>query len=437
MRLPPRTATTRAMPALTSAQRLRSVLSGTVGNLVEWYDWYAYTFLSLYFAPVFFPSGDPVAQQLSTAVVFAVGFVARPIGGWWLGRLSDARGRKAGLVASILLMGAGSLLIALTPGADRIGIAAPILLVFARLLQGLSVGGEFGASAAYLAEIASTRHRGFWASFQYVTLVGGQLIALAVLLLLQAVLSEAQISAWGWRVPFGLGAVLALSGLWLRRAAAESPVYEAGDPALRAKTAPMLRRPGALIAVAALSAGGTVSFYAFTTYMQKYLVNGGHWTKAAATQVSAVALLLYVIALPLLGALSDRVGRLTMVLAAGALGLVLTVPLMTAIGDARSFTGALLPLLAALAIQGLFSSVSGLVKAEFFGAGVRASGVALGHSLGVALFGGTTETVALWLDKHGHHGWFPVYVSAAFAMLLAVGLASAARIRAGRIEQVA
>lgn len=425
------------MPALTTAQRLRSIASGSVGNLVEWYDWYAYTFLSLYFAPVFFPKGDPLAQQLDTAAIFAVGFLARPVGGWWLGRLSDRRGRKAGLVASIVLMGAGSLMIAIMPGADRIGVAAPVLLVLARLLQGLSVGGEFGASAAYLSEIASERHRGFWASFQYVTLVGGQLAALAVLLLLQAALPEHDIAAWGWRVPFGVGAVLAISGLWLRRSALESPVYEATAPETRGRIADIVRRPAALAAVTALSAGGTISFYAFTTYMQKFLVNGGHWTKAAASGVSAVALVIYALSLPLLGALSDRIGRLRMVIASGALGLILTVPLMRAIGEARGFADALFPLLAALGVQGLFSSVGGLVKAELFAAPTRATGVALGHSVGVALFGGTTEFAALWFAKHGHPGWFAVYVSAGFGLLLAVGLAFAGRIRAGRIEVVA
>ena len=424
------------MPALTTAQRLRSIASGSIGNLVEWYDWYAYTFLSLYFAPVFFPSGDPVAQQLNTAAIFAVGFLARPLGGWWLGRLSDRRGRKAGLVASIVLMGAGSLLIALTPGAARIGLGAPVLLVCARLLQGLSVGGEFGASAAYLSEIASERHRGFWASFQYVTLVGGQLAALAVLLLLQATLTEVEIAAWGWRVPFALGALLAVSGLWLRRSALESPVYEATDPARRGHVGDIILRPAALIAVGALSAGGTVSFYAFTTYMQKFLVNGSHWTKAAASEISAIALVIYALALPLLGALSDRVGRLAMVLASGTLGLLLTIPLMAAIGASDSFAQALLPLLAALGIQGLFSSVGGLLKAELFGAGARATGVALGHSVGVALFGGTTEYIALWLTKHGHAERFSWYVSAGFGLLLAVGLAFAGRIRRGRIEAV-
>src|SRR5262245_31899453 len=192
----------------TPGRRLRSIFSGSVGNLVEWYDWYAYSAFAIYFAPHFFPKGNPTAQLLDTAAVFAVGFLMRPVGGWLMGQYADRHGRKAALMLSVLLMCAGSLLIALAPGYERIGLAAPALLVFARLLQGLSVGGEYGTSATYLSEMADARHRGFWSSFQYVTLVMGQLLALALLVLLQrALLSEQQLHDWGWRIPFVIGAL--------------------------------------------------------------------------------------------------------------------------------------------------------------------------------------------------------------------------------------
>lgn len=200
-----------AAETMTPARRLRSILGGAAGNLVEWYDWYAYAAFSLYFAEVFFPGGDRTSQLLKTAAIFAVGFLMRPLGGWLLGRYADRHGRKRALMLSVLMMCAGSLLIAVTPGHDRIGVAAPVLLVLARLLQGLSVGGEYGASATYLSEVASSRHRGFWSSFQYVTLVMGHLLALAVLILLQRVfLDDAQLHAWGWRIPFAIGALAAL-----------------------------------------------------------------------------------------------------------------------------------------------------------------------------------------------------------------------------------
>ena len=169
---------------MTPLQRLRSIFSGSIGNLVEWYDWYVYTAFALYFAPAFFPDGDQTAQLLNTAAIFAVGFLMRPLGGWLLGEYADRHGRKAALVLSVLMMCAGSLLIAVTPGHAQIGVAAPVQLLVARLLQGLSVGGEYGASATYLSEMASREHRGFWSSFQYVTLIMGQLLALAVLCLL-------------------------------------------------------------------------------------------------------------------------------------------------------------------------------------------------------------------------------------------------------------
>jgi MHS family alpha-ketoglutarate permease-like MFS transporter len=422
---------------LTTAQRLRSILAGSVGNLVEWYDWYAYTVLALYFAPVFFPKGDAIAQQLDAAAIFAVGTLARPLGGLWLGRLSDRKGRKAGLLVSILLMCAGSLVIALTPGANRIGVAAPVILVLARLCQGLSVGGEFGASATYMSEIASAKNRGFWASFQYCTLAGGQILALGVLLLLQHFLTEAELAAWGWRIPFVLGAVLALVGMVVRRAALETPVFEAMtvEPR-RAWGAALLADPAALLTVIGITAGGTIGFYSFTTYMQKYLATSGHWSKPAASGIVAVALLLYVLMQPLFGALSDRIGRLNMLLICGVLGVVFTVPLMAAIGAGTTRAGVLWPLMGALALISFVTSISGLVKAELFSAPERATGVAIGHSIGVALFGGTTEWIALWFKSIDHGPWFAWYVSAGFAALLLVAITQRARIRRGRIEAV-
>ena len=200
------------MPTMKTSQRLRSIFSGALGNLVEWYDWYVYAAFSLYFAKAFFPQGDRTAQLLNTAAVFAVGFLMRPIGGWVMGLWADRHGRKSALMFSVTLMCAGSLLIALTPGYASIGIAAPALLIVARLLQGLSVGGEYGTSATYLSEMATREHRGFWSSFQYVTLILGQLLALAVLIVLQQVLSEPTSSSqWGWRIPFLIGALCAIT----------------------------------------------------------------------------------------------------------------------------------------------------------------------------------------------------------------------------------
>ena len=196
----------------TTVSRLRSIVSGSIGNLVEWYDWYAYSAFALYFAPVFFPKGSPTAQLLNTAAIFAVGFLMRPLGAWLLGAYADRHGRRAALLRSVQLMAGGSLLIAAAPGYAVIGMAAPALLLVARLIQGISVGGEYGTSATYLSEMAGARHRGFWSSFQYLTLMGGQLLALIVQLGLQRILTADQLGEGGWRIPFVIGAFAAMGG---------------------------------------------------------------------------------------------------------------------------------------------------------------------------------------------------------------------------------
>lgn len=239
--------------------RIKSIVGGSIGNLVEWYDWYVYAAFSLYFAKTFFPNGDETAQLLNTAGVFALGFVVRPIGGWIMGIYADRRGRKAALTLSVLAMCFGSLIVAFTPGYATIGVYAPVLLVSARLLQGLSIGGEYGCSATYLSEMATADRRGFYSSFQYVTLIGGQLIALTVLILLQQVfLTEAQISDWGWRIPFIIGALCAVVAVYLRRNIEETSAFKAKkteQPPVNL-LAELLRHPRAVLTVVGLTMGG-------------------------------------------------------------------------------------------------------------------------------------------------------------------------------------
>src|SRR5204863_4350021 len=207
-------------------RRLKAIFIGSIGNLVEWYDFYAYAAFALYFAGAFFPGTDPVVQQLNAAILFAIGFIVRPIGGWLFGHLADHYGRRNALMLSVLLMCFGSLMIAVTPTYRSIGVAAPALLGLARIIQGLSLGGEYGASATYLTEVADEKHRGFYSSFQYVTLIGGQLCAILVLLLLQQVfLTPAQLKAWGWRIPFVIGSALAISALAMRRNLHETDAF--------------------------------------------------------------------------------------------------------------------------------------------------------------------------------------------------------------------
>ncbi|CAN5917140.1 MFS transporter [soil metagenome] len=406
-------------------RRLTSILGGSVGNLVEWYDWYVYSAFSLYFAKVFFPPASQTAQLLNAAAVFAVGFLMRPVGGWVMGRYADRHGRRAALSVSVLLMCFGSLMIAVTPGYASIGVFAPALLVLARLLQGVSVGGEYGASATYLSEMAGQRLRGFWSSFQYVTLVSGQLIALVVLLVLQRQLGTATLEAWGWRIPFAIGAVLAVAALWIRRGIEETPAFRASvagseTTAARARIRELLQYPRQIATVVGLTAGGTVAFYTFTTYAQKFLVNTGGWSKTDASRISALTLLVFMLIQPLVGFISDKVGRKPVLITFGIVGTLGTVPLMTALAATRSETNAFLLLVAALIAVSGYTAINAVVKAELFPTQIRALGVALPYAVTVALFGGTAEYIALWAKNAGHEAWYFWYVTVCVAMSLVV-----------------
>ncbi|PYD71187.1 alpha-ketoglutarate transporter [Komagataeibacter swingsii] len=407
--------------ALTTAQRIRSIIAGSSGNLIEYFDWYVYAAFSMYFAHAFFPRGNQTTELLRSAAVFAIGFLMRPVGGWLMGLMADRHGRRAALSVSIIAMCAGSLAIAACPTYDRIGVAAPCVLLFARLLQGLSLGGEYGASATYLSEIAPPAQRGFYASFQYVTLVMGQLLALVVLLVLQFVLlSPAQLGAWGWRIPFCIGALLALSILWFRRGMAESEQFSTAshDHAAHGGLRVLLRHPREVLGVCGLTLGGTVAFYTFTIYMQKYLVNTAGLSKEQSTLVSTASLVMFAMVQPAFGALSDRVGRRRLLLSFGIVGCLATVPLMQALSSVHSPLAAFGLVTAALVGISGYTSINAVVKAELFPTRIRALGVALPYALTVSVFGGTAEYVALWFKQIGHEGLFYWYVTGCIACSL-------------------
>jgi len=407
-----------------SRHRLKSIIGGSVGNLVEWYDWYVYSAFALYFAKAFFPPANQTAQLLNAAAVFAVGFLMRPVGGWLMGRYADKHGRRAALSASVLLMSVGSLFIAITPSYESIGVVAPVMLVFARLLQGLSVGGEYGASATYLSEMAGKKLRGFYSSFQYVTLISGQLLALAVLLVLQRILGTAALEAWGWRIPFAIGAALAVVALWLRRSLEETPSFRAAaaepSAASREPLRELLRHPRAIATVVGLTAGGTVAFYTFTTYAQKFLVNTTGWSKADASRISALTLLVFMMIQPLVGYISDRIGRRPVLITFGVLGTLGTVPVLTALATATTEGRAFALLLCALLAISGYTAINAVVKAELFPTEIRALGVGLPYAVTVSLFGGTAEYLALWLKSIGHESWYYWYVTGCIAMSLVV-----------------
>lgn len=407
--------------SLTMGQRIKSIIGGSLGNLVEWYDWYVYTAFSLYFASSFFPKGDQTAQLLNTAGIFAIGFLMRPIGGWIMGSYADRRGRKAALTLSVLLMSVGSLLIGVTPGYKQIGVWAPVLLVFARIIQGLSVGGEYGTSATYLSEIATHQHRGFYSSFQYVTLIMGQLLALGLLILLQQVfLTDKQLHSWGWRIPFFVGALLAVTVMYLRRNLYESVAVADADKKLKGTLKALLEHPKAVATVIGLTIGGTVAFYTFTTYMQKFLVNTAGFSKSMATLISTVTLAGFMLLQPVFGALSDRIGRKPLLIAFGILGTICTIPIMLALGNTKDAWVAFALIMGALIIVSGYTSINAVVKAELFPAGVRALGVGFPYAIAVSIFGGTAEYIALWFKQAGHQNWFYWYVSSCILLSLIV-----------------
>ena len=404
-------------------RRIRAIFVGSIGNLVEWYDFYAYAAFALYFAGSFFPGTDPVVQQLNAAVLFAVGFIVRPIGGWLFGRMADHYGRRRALMLSVLLMCFGSLLIAVTPTYASIGMMAPAMLGFARIVQGLSLGGEYGASATYLSEVAGEKHRGFYSSFQYVTLIGGQLCAILVLLLLQQVfLTPAQLRAWGWRIPFAVGALLALTALAMRRNLHETEEFVAAKsttttkPSLRV----LMQYPREVLLVVGLTMGGTTAFYTYTTYMQKFLKLSVGLTDMQTTIVTGGSLLFALALQPTYGALSDRIGRKPLLIWFGVMGTLLTIPLLDALQVTKSGLIAFVLICGAWLIVAGYTSINAVVKAELFPTHIRAMGVALPYAVTVSIFGGTAESIALWFKSIGHERWFYYYLTAVIAVSLLV-----------------
>lgn len=407
-----------------SGSHIRAIVSGSVGNLVEWYDWYAYAAFSLYFAPVFFPGKDATANLLQTAGIFAVGFLMRPIGGWLFGSLADRKGRKWAMTLSVLVMSLGSLMIAVTPSYEQIGIMAPLLLLLARLLQGLSVGGEYGTAATYLSEMAGKGKRGFYSSFQYVTLIGGQLVALGIQLVLQHLfLTNEQMHSWGWRIPFFIGAALSLIAFYLRRNMEETEAFEKSKHASNEQKGTLrelLHHPRAVTTVVGLTMGGTLAFYTYTTYMQKFLVNTVHLSKMESTQLTFLSLLIYALLQPFFGALSDKIGRRPLLIGFGVLGTVLTVPILTTLSHTTDKLDIFLLMLLPLLIVSGYTSINAVVKAELFPAKIRALGVGFPYSVTVALFGGTAEYLALWFKNSGNETGYYWYTTACIFVSLLV-----------------
>ena len=423
--------------SIDTVKRVKAILIGSIGNLIEWYDVYAYSAFALYFAPSFFPASDPVAQQLSAAIVFAAAFIVRPLGGILFGWCADRYGRRKSLMFSVMLMCFGSLLIAVSPTYQQIGVGATLILITARLLQGLSQGGEYGASATYLAEMAHPSRRGFYSGVWYTTLIGGQLAAVLLLLILQKVfLSTEELKEWGWRIPFVIGAVLSLYALVMRKDLHETEHYQQArkEKPTQSLLQSLMQHRRELFLVVGLTIGGTSAFYTYTTYMQKFLKLSVGLDEVQVTTIVVGYLVLALIMQPLYGALSDRVGRKPLLIWFGVMGTVCTYPLLTALSQTTNPWVAFGLISAAWLIVSGYTSITGIIKAELFPTSIRALGVGVPYALTVSIFGGTVDSVALGFKQAGHEQWFYWYATACIFISLLVYLGMRDTLTQSRME---
>ncbi|MFC4115605.1 MFS transporter [Nonomuraea zeae] len=396
--------------------RVRQLMAASIGNVVEWYDWYAYTFLAIYFSAQVFPKSadNDLVPLLSTFAVFAVGFFMRPLGGLLVGAFADRYGRKAAMTFTIVLMGAGSLLVGLTPTYEAVGVLAPIILTLARLIQGLSVGGEFAAATTFLVESAPPGRRGLFSSFQYVSTTIGQLLASGLAALLASALLEPDMNSYGWRIPFIVGAVISLVGLWIRKGADETSAV--AEEIKRGETERpkmfdfLIHYPKSALTIVGITIAGTVAYYTWTSFLPTYAQLTVNFDKADSLKVGTISLFFFMILQPLLGMLSDRVGRRPLLIAFGLGFMILPVPLLGLLTD--SFASLLVVQLVGMVFLGCFTSISAAVNSELFPTKVRAAGAGFPYSLTVALFGGTAPLIGTALQDAKNPGLFPWYMSA-------------------------
>ena len=413
------------IPSPASARRnaIRGLIGACAGNLVEWFDFFVYAYTAIYFASAFFPAGDQTTQLLATAGVFAVGFFMRPVGGWLFGWIADTRGRKISMMIAVTMMCVGSLMIASLPTYQTIGVFAPIALLAARLLQGLSVGAEYGTGATYISEVSTPGRRGFYGSFQYFTIIAGQLLALLTVTALQTFMTPADLKSWGWRIPFFMGAVGAIVVAYLRRAMTETGDAKEMHRKEAGSLSGLLPHWRSVLLVLAFTAGGSLYFYTFSTYMQKFLVVSAGMKAETVSFVMTAALVCFMLFQPILGLLSDRLGVKTHMLLFTGGATVLVVPILYAIKSTTDPFMAFLLVVSGLLIASFYTPVSGLVKADMFPPSVRCLGVGFPYAVANAMFGGTAEYVALTLRSAGVETYYFFYVAALAGIAFIASLA--------------
>jgi MFS transporter, MHS family, alpha-ketoglutarate permease len=395
--------------------RVRQLMAASIGNTVEWFDWYAYSFLTVYFAAQIFPKTDnPLLPVLNAFAVFAVGFFMRPLGGLLVGAFADRFGRKRAMTFTIILMGAGSLLLAVTPTYETAGVLAPIILVLPGLGEELSAGGASPPATTFLVESAPHGRRGLFSSFQYVSTTLGQLLASGLAALLAVLLLESDMNSWGWRIPFVVGAVLSLVGLWIRKGADETSAVAAEIKEGKAERPRMfeflVRYPSKAALIVGITLAGTVAYYTWTTFLPTYAQFSVKFDKADSLTVGTIALVFFMVLQPLLGMLSDRVGRRPMLITFGVAFTILPVPLLGMLSN--SFASLLIIQCVGMVFLGCFTSISAAVNSELFPTRVRAAGAGFPYSLTVAIFGGTAPLIGTALKDAGNMDLFPWYMSA-------------------------
>ncbi len=400
------------MQELTRAKKIRSIVAASSGNLVEWFDFYIYAFTATYFAHTFSTSDNPIVQQINAFGVFAAGFFMRPIGSWLFGSLADKVGRKKSMVVSVVLMALGSFMIAALPSKDVVGDFAIILLLLARLIQGLSVGGEYGIAATYLSELATEGKRGFYSSFQYVTLIGGQLLAVASISIMLFFFSIDEMKDYAWRILFVVGGILALGSLLVRKVMNESAtqIHKHEDRGtLKALFTSSWKQ---FLMVLGITAGGSLAFYTITTYTKTFMENSG-MDKTLVNNLFLGALFILMIIQPLFGYIGDKIGHKRSLIIFCILAFVGIYPIFNLISSNAQSNASLVFILMVLLfiILSFYTSVAGIFKAKLFPEHVRALGTGLGYAISNAIFGGSAPWVALQFKNAGMENGFFVYIA--------------------------
>lgn len=396
----------------TPQPRSRTIFGIGVGNALEWYDWNIYATFTAYIASQFFSSGDATSDVLKTLAVFAVGFLARPFGGFVFGWVADRKGRQVSMTLAVGLAAAGSLVIGLTPSYATIGVVAPIILVIARLLQGLAHGGELPAAQTYLSEMAPRERRGLWSSLIYFSGTCGVIVGTLLGAVLATVLSKEEMAAFGWRIPFVLGGILGLFALYIRSRMHETDTFTAAAAAVGPQERPSLWRqimahPVLLLRVIGLTVGGTVIYYVWAVAAPSYAITNRGIDASGALWAGVVAQVIFIGALPLWGMLSDRIGRRPVLLIACATMGILLIPLNAMIGSSAVLLAVAMTI--ALICIGGFVSIAPAVFAEMFPTSIRAAGLGVPYSIAVALFGGTAPYLQAFFASIGAPGAFEWY----------------------------